>query len=319
MRALFVVDPLDRLDPGIDSRVGLMHAVQAGGDEVWVTGGDGLEVVDGRPRAWAAPVTLEPIQRLGGARWAVPDQWCKVGDPEPLGLADAAAVFVRTEPPVGRDYLAAAHVLDLMDRRRTALVNEPRGLRACSEHLVGLQFPDLVPPTVITARHDTIAAFLRDHGRIVLKPVDGFSGRGVFLLATGDLNLATIVETATEGGRRLVMAQPWLAGVAEGNKRLFVLDGQILGAAMRHLVPGDFRIRNPDGPAPVTERDRHVVERLRPMLRTHGLRLVGLDVIDDLLIEVNLTSVGALHKADALLGTTWCADVVERALTVPSW
>ncbi|NLG21012.1 MAG: glutathione synthase, partial [Actinomycetales bacterium] len=152
-----------------------------------------------------------------------------------------------------------------------------------------------------------------------LKPVDGFSGRGVFLLATGDLNLATIVETATEGGRRLVMAQPWLAGVAEGNKRLFVLDGQILGAAMRHLVPGDFRIRNPDGPAPVTERDRHVVERLRPMLRTHGLRLVGLDVIDDLLIEVNLTSVGALHKADALLGTTWCADVVERALTVPSW
>lgn len=320
MNVLFVVDPLVRLDVATDTSVGLMHAVQDSGNQPWITTTSDLEVADSRPRAWAAPVTLEPVVPDTGARWTVPDPWCKVGDHEPVDLTEVAAVFIRTEPPVDGDYLAMTHVLDLVDRDHKTLVNDPLGLRACSEHLLGLQHPDLVPPTVVTARHSTIAAFLDAHRRVVLKPVDGFSGRGAFLLVAGDPNLGAIVETATGRGRTAVMVQPWLDDVHDhGNKRLVILDGEILGAVGRHPVDGDFRIHDPDTPAEITARDLHLVDRLRPTLRAYGLRLVGLDVIGDYLIEVNVTSVGALRKADALLGTTWCDEVVDRVLHTRHW
>ena len=199
------------------------------------------------------------------------------------------------------------------------MVNSPGGLRACSEHLIGLSFPDLVPPTVVTASVETIRDFLAEHRRIVVKPVDGFSGRGVFLVSSSDPNLASIIETSTRSGTRAIVAQPYLAEVEAGNKRIYVLDGVAVGASLRHPVPGDFRIVSPDGPAELTTRDREIVQRLAPTLQAHGLRCVGLDVIGDHLIEVNVTSPGALRKADALLGTTYCSDLVEHVLTHPTW
>src|SRR3712207_3483154 len=115
------------------------------------------------------------------------------------------------------------------------------------------------------------------------------------------------------------MAQPYLAQVETGNKRIYVVDGVAVGATIRHPVPGDFRIVSPDGPVELTGRDLEIVGRLAPTLQRHGLRCVGLDVIGDHLIEVNVTSPGALRKADALLGTTYCADLVAHVLTHTTW
>ncbi len=319
MRTLFIVDPLDGLDASLDTSIGLMHAAQDLGVEVWATEARGLEVRDGRAVAWARALKLAPSTPEAGCRWTVPHPWYDAGPEELVRLDEVDAVFMRLEPPVDPDFLAATYVLDHVDPGSTAMVNAPGGLRACSEHLIGLSLPDLVPPTVVTARADTIRTFLAAHERIVLKPVDGFSGRGVFLLSQGDPNLASIIETSTHGGAHAVMAQPYLAQVESGNKRIYLLDGVAVGASIRHPVTGDFRIVSPDGPAELTARDLEIVERLAPTLREHGLRCVGLDVIGDHLIEVNVTSPGALRKADALLGTTYCADLVSHVLTHTSW
>jgi glutathione synthase len=265
MKVLFVIDPLDGLDVALDTSVGLMHAVQDKGDEVWVTEARQLEVLDGMATTHARPLTLMPAYPDGGCRWTVPDPWHVAGPEEGLPIA----------------------------------------------------FPDLAPPTVVTARPATVRAFTETVGTAVVKPVDGFSGRGVFVLTGGDPNLASILETVTARGSTTVVAQRYLPEVEHGNKRIHVLDGRPVGATVRYPVPGDFRIVSPDADADLTARDREICDRLLPTLRRHGLRMVGLDVIGDHLIEVNTTSPGALRKADSLLGTTYCADLVAHVLSHP--
>ena len=317
MRIAFVADPLESLDPSTDTTVGLMHAAQDRGAEVWATDVSRLEAVNGRARALARPVRLAPSRPAGGHLWAVADTWFTAGDPQRVWLDEMAAVFMRTEPPVDQAYTAATLILDLVDATRTALVNNPRGLRVCSEHLLPLRFPDLIPPTAVTADPHAIRAFLLQHGTAVVKPVDGFSGRGVVRLDRHDPNLASLIEISTCGGTRVVVVQRFLREVAEGNKRLFVVAGDPVGAVYRYPEAGDFRIGNPSAEAPVTARDREICARLAPTLRSHGIHVAGLDVIGPHLIEVNVTSVGALRKADALLGWTLCADLLDSVLPAP--
>jgi len=203
-------------------------------------------------------------------------------------------------------------VLDRVDPTRTLLVNDPRGVRVANEKLWALEHADLCPETLVTASADLIGDFLRKHQECVVKPIDGFSGHGVLRLGDQDPNAASIIELSTHGGHRQVVVQPWLERVRDGNKRLFVHDGEPVAAALRFPVEnGDFRIGMPARMVEVDDRDREICDRLRPGLRELGLFLVGLDVIDGLLIEVNVTSSGALRKCDQLLGSTLCADFVQ--------
>jgi glutathione synthase len=300
MRAVFVADPIPSLDPAVDTTLGLMSAALQWGAEVWATTVHDLEVIDGRPHAHAhavaAGLTLD-------------------GDPQRLSLDGASAIFMRTDPPVDQSYLNATLVLDLVDAGRTAMVNDPRGLRAVNEKLWVLQFPELVPETVVSARRDTVRAFVDLHGTAVAKPIDGYAGRGVVRLSAGDPNLPSLVELLTDNGSRAVVVQRYLSEVTEGNKRIFVLDGQPVGAVYRFPAGGDFRIGNPAEAAPVTARDREICSRIGPALVQAGLRMVGLDVIGRHLIEVNVTSPGALRKADALLGWSLCRDLIEHVFT----
>ena len=314
MRIAFVTDPLDRLDPSTDTSVGLMHAADGRDAEVWVTQAQSLEAVHGRARALARQVRLAPSRPAGDHRWTVAQPWYTAAEPQHVWLDDMAAVFMRTEPPVDQTYITATMILDLIDPARTPVINDPRGLRACSEHLLGLRFPDLCPPTVVTADERTIRAFLAEHGVAVVKPADGFSGREVLRLDRHDPNLASLIEISTRAGGRAVIVQRFLREVAAGNKRIFVVTGEPAGAVYRFPREGDFRIGDPAAEAPVTARDREICSRLAPTLRRHGIHLAGLDVIGSYLIEVNVTSVGALRKADALLGWTLCADLIDSVL-----
>ena len=314
MNIAFVADPLESLDASIDTTVGLMHAAQDRGATVWVTEAGQLEAVNGRARALARRVRLAPSKPAEGPLWTVSDPWFDAAEPRHVWLDDMAAVFVRTEPPVDAGYVTAMLILDLVDPARTAMVNDPRGIRACSEHLLPLRFPDLIPPTAVSADPRTLRAFLAEHGAAVVKPVDGFSGRGVLRLDRHDPNLASLIEIATDNGSRAVVVQRFLREVAAGNKRVFVIGGEPVGAVHRYPVAGDFRIGNPSAEAPITARDREICARLAPTLRAHGIHLAGLDVIGPHLIEVNVTSVGALRKADGLLGWTLCADLIAGVL-----
>ncbi|WP_431676594.1 glutathione synthase [Kitasatospora sp. KL5] len=313
MRIAFVTDPLDSLDPATDTSIGLMHAAQQRGAEVWATEAHLLEAVGHRPRARARRLRLAEH----GPEPAAARPWYRAGEPQNVRLDEMAAVFMRTEPPVDGTYLAAAFVLDLVDPDRTALVNDPRGLRLCSEHLFPLRFPDLTPPTTVTADPAAVRAFLRSHGTAVLKPVDGYAGRGVLRLDEHDPNLASLLELGTRNGTRAVVAQAFLPEVADGNKRIFLVDGEPVAAVHRYPADGDFRIGPPGAEAALTARDRQICARIGPELRRLGLRTAGLDVIGRHLIEVNVTSPGALRKADTLLGWSLCADLLDTVLRTP--
>jgi glutathione synthase len=315
VRIAFIADPLESLDPSIDTTVGLMQAAQSRGADVWVTEVGRLEAANGRARALARRVRLAPSRPAGGHLWAVEDPWFTADDPTRVWLDEMSAVFTRTEPPVDEAYTTATFVLDLVDPTRTVLVNDPRGLRGCSEHLVVLRFPDLIPPTLVTFDPQAIRSFLIQYGVAVVKPVDGFAGRGVLRLDRHDPNLASLLELSTAGATRAVIVQQYRREVTDGNKRIFVIAGEPVGAVHRYPATGDFRIGNPTDEAPITARDREICARLAPTLRANGIHLAGLDVIGPYLIEVNVTSVGALRKADALLGWTLCADLVDSVVS----
>ena len=317
MRIVFVTDPMDSLDPSIDTSVGLMHAAQDRDAEVWVTEACALEVLDGRARALARRVHLAPSSPAVAHCWTVADPWYAIAESKYIWLDESKAVLMRTNPPVDTAYLNATFVLDLVDPATTIMINDPRGLRLCNEKLYALSFPDLIPPTIVAADSAAIRAFLREHGSAVAKPIDGFAGRGVLRLDEGDPNLPSLIEISTCDGKRPVVVQTFLAQVAHGNKRLFLLDGEAVGAVYRYPSKGDFRIGNPSAEAPITERDRHICARLAPSLARDGLRMVGLDVIGEFLIETNVTSPGALRKADALFGWTLCSDLMEHVLNSP--
>ncbi len=239
-----------------------------------------LEAVDGRARCLATPLRLAPSVPTHGCRWTVPDPWYRAGAPARLWLDEAAAVFMRTEPPLDESFVTATLVLDLVDPARTALVNSPAGLRACSEHLLPLHFPDLVPATVVSADPAAVRAFVAEHRVVVAKPVDGFAGRGVLRLDRHDPNLASLVELVD---RRRHAGRDAAAVPARGRAR--ATSGCSCWTASRsapsHRFPadGDFRIGNPIAEAPVTDRDREICARLAPTLRRHGIHLAGLDVI----------------------------------------
>ncbi len=314
MKVAFVIDPLERLEPTVDTSVGLMHAAQDLGAEVWVTDAMALSAVGGRARARARLVALAPSRPGQGHRWTIEEPWFGVEASEHVWLDDMAAVFMRTDPPVDEAYLNATFILDLVDRRHTAMVNDPRGLRACNEKLYALRFPDLCPPTIVTSDAATILGFVGEHALTVVKPIDGYAGHGVLRLDENDPNLRSLIEVSTRDGRRAVVVQRYLDEVVDGNKRLFLLDGEPTAAVYRYPADGDFRIGNPTREAPVTDRDREICERIAPSLVRHGLRMVGLDVIGPWLIEINVTSPGALRKADALLGTSLCAELVATVI-----
>lgn len=316
MTALFVTDPLRGLDAGIDSSVGLMAATQEHCAAVWACEPEDLALVDGRLVARARRLTLRPHAASGDHRWLVESPWY---DEVECRLLDVAAeievVLLRPDPPVDPRYLRTTYLLEAAAHAGVRVVNDPAGVRQVQEKLFPLRFPDLCPATIVTADTEDAMAFLDAHGAAVVKPVDGFSGIDVWLLRAGDPNARSLVESATDRGRRHALVQEYLPAVAGGNKRLFLLDGEIVGAVDRVPSAADFRIGPPSAPAEPDAQDRAIVATLAPDLRRQGIALAGLDVIDGRLIEVNVTCPGGMHKTDALLGTDLSGQIVRRLLS----
>ncbi len=317
MNTLFVTDPLDGLLADIDASVGLMDACQAEGAAVWVCGPEELTASGGRLVARARRIELRPRRRGLDHRWQVDPVWYDVVDRAALDVAATCEVaWLRIDPPVDARYLHTTYLLDLAAEAGVRVVNHPAGVRALHEKLVALHLPDLCPATLVTSVATEIEAFVATYGAAVVKPVDGFAGTDVWLLEPGR-GCRALAESATAGGRH-VIAQEYLPSVTDGNKRLFLVDGEIVGAVLRRPSDGDFRIGPPVAAATVDEADRRIAEALTPRLVAHGIALAGLDVIDGRLIEVNVTCPGGMHKTDALLGTDLSGAIVRRLLTTCS-
>lgn len=314
MRVLFVTDPLRDLQADIDASVGLMAATQEQGTEVWICQPEALTVVDGRVRVTAVHIRVADRSRRGDHTWLVPATWWQTLECRDIDVAtETDLVLLRIDPPVDARYLHTTYLLDLVETNGGRVCNHPSGIRALHEKLVALRFPDLCPETVVTADPLTILDLVARAATVVVKPVDGFAGLDVWLLHD-DPGARSLAESATARGRRHVIAQAYLPGVERGNKRLFLLDGDVIGAVLRKPEKGDFRIGPPVAAADIDDDDRRIVAALAPLLLAHGIVLAGLDVIAGKLIEVNVTCPGGMSKTDALFGSDLSGAVMRRLL-----
>ncbi len=319
MRSIVIVaDPLDGLRPEHDSTVALMEEAQRRGHRLWVTTAERLGVRAGATVASCTQVEVIPVEPAPGGRLARPDWWRAAGEPRTFPLDDADAVLMRVDPPFDAAYLRATYLLDRIDPSRTLVLNAPSGLREANEKLFTLRFPDFIPETVVSADPAELAEVTRDWGRAVLKPTDAMAGRGVLLLRPDDVNLRSLLETATDHGRRHAIAQRWVAPGGE-DRRVVVVDGEPVGVLRRIAAADDFRCNLATGAraeaAPVTPEIRKICDAVAPHLRRLGILLAGLDLIGDRLIEVNVTSPTGFREIEALSGARPAAavlDLVER-------
>ena len=294
MRLLVILDPLDRLALAGDTSYALMLEAASRGWDVWTCQVEHLGLVGDDAIADAAPTIVTPA--------TTPADAFQVEARSERRLADFDVVMMRKDPPVDVGYLHATWILEHA-RGKTLLVNDPRGLRELNEHLAVLRFPELTPPTIVTRSADKLRAFQREQGgAIVVKPVDGYAGLGIFIVRDGDPNASSILETSTGAGARWTIAQRYLPEAVQGDKRIILADGEFVGAVLRVPASAEARGNLHVGGTPVAttldDRDRKIIAAVAPALRAHGQILVGLDVIGGMLTELNITSpTGVRHVA----------------------
>lgn len=307
MRCLFILDPLDRLHLAGDSTYALMLDAARRDWEIWTCQPIHLGLEHEDAIAEAQPTQVQLADSAAEA--------FRVAERTAIPLEAFAAVFMRKDPPVDVAYLQATWLLDRV-RGKTVLVNDPRGLRELNEHLAVLRFPELTPSTIVTSSARRLRQFLAEEGgAIVVKPVDGFGGLGVFLVREGDANTSSILETATRGGTTWTMAQRYLPEAVNGDKRILLAAGEPVGAVLRVPASNEARGNLHVGGRPVaTEIDAHdrsIIRTVAPLLAEYGQILVGLDVIGGRLTEINVTSPTGIRHIDALYGGNAAAPVLD--------
>jgi len=229
------------------------------------------------------------------------------GVPLDVDLSTLDAVFIRKDPPFDTAYLHLTQTLDLV-KHQTLVLNDPAGLRAANEKLFALRFSHLMPKTLVTREREALLEFTREvGGRAVLKPLDGAGGSGVVALTTGDKNARALTDLLTREGRDLAMVQEYRPEIESGDKRVLVLGGRLLGAILRVPRPDDLRANIHVGGrvqgTTLTSAEERLVTELGPALLSHGLYFVGLDLIGERLIEVNVTSPTGIQELGRLTGT----------------
>ena len=302
MRQLFVLDPLEQINPAKDSSAALMQAAQRAGDEVWASTPSDLIARGDEPLAMAVPVT--------------PDPWVGIGPCERQLLTGFDVIWMRKDPPVDEAYLYATHLLDVAERAGVRVLNRPSALRSWNEKLGALRFSRWMAPTLVAGRVSELTRFAQEQGEVVLKPLGGRAGLGVIRVNGQAPGLRALLELVTEQERLPVMAQAFLPAVSDGDKRILLVDGEPLGAVNRRPSDGEFRSNLAVGgqaeATELTERERRICSALAPALRAEGLFFVGIDVIGGMLSEINVTSPTGVREVERLMNQPLADQTIER-------
>ncbi len=290
------MDPIGSVNINGDSTFRIALEAQARGHSLFFYTPDKLAFVEGRVIARGYPITLR--REMGNH--------VSYGEEAEVDLADFDVVWLRQDPPFDMGYITTTHLLDLI-HPKTLVVNDPFWVRNCPEKLLVLRFPELIPPTMIARDLATIRAFKARHGDIILKPLYGNGGAGVFRLDPNDRNLASLHEMFTGINREPLIVQKFLPDVSNGDKRVILVDGEPVGAINRVPQSGETRSNMHAGGRPektgLTPRDLEICATIGPLLREYGQIFVGIDVIGDYLTEINVTSPTGIQELERFDGT----------------
>ncbi len=289
MNLLFVADPLESFKTTKDSTYAMMREAAARGHALlaceprqlrWQSGG--------RVVAAVREIALTGAEGDGHA-------WFEVRAQRELALAETGAVLMRKDPPFDSEYFYATHLLGQAEREGARVFNKPAALRDHPEKLAILEFPQFIAPTLVTREEAAIRAFHAEHRDIILKPLDGMGGMGIFRVGADGLNLGSIVETLNRHGTQTVMVQRFLPAITQGDKRVLVIGGEPVPFVLARIpqgteVRGNLAAGGKGVAQPLSRRDREIAQALGPVLAARGLLLVGLDIIGECVTEINVTS-----------------------------
>jgi glutathione synthase len=278
------MDPIASINPAGDSTFAMMLEAQARGHRIDYYVAQSLGLRDNVVSAEVAPITV--FDKPKGEHFAL-------GDFARVDLSTYDVVLMRQDPPFDMNYITISHILERL-HPKTFVVNPPAAVRNAPEKILVTEFPQLMPPTLVTRDRALIHAFRREHGNIILKPLYGNGGAGVFFLQEGDQNLASLIELFEQSFREPFMVQKYLPDVRKGDKRIIIVDGEPVGAINRVPADGEARSNMHVGGRPelidLTPRDREICATIGPALKERDMIFVGIDVIGDYLTEINVTS-----------------------------
>ncbi|MCC3253470.1 glutathione synthase [Xanthomonas campestris] len=292
-----VMDPIASIKIAKDTTFAMLLEAQRRDHRLHYVRPGGLSLHEGRAVAQVAPLSVGEDT----------SNWFTLGAFAELVFGPGQVVLMRKDPPVDAEFIYDTQVLAVAQRAGAQVVNDPQGLRDYNEKLAALLFPQCCPPTLVSRDAAALKAFVLAHGQAVLKPLDGMGGRSIFRSGTGDPNLNVILETLTDGGRKLTLAQRFIPDITAGDKRILLVDGEPVDYCLARIPQGDeFRGNLAAGGRgegrPLSERDRWIAAQVGPEMKRRGMRFVGLDVIGDYLTEVNVTSPTCVRELDAQFG-----------------
>jgi glutathione synthase len=297
------MDPIERINIRGDSTFALLLEAQTRAHALSYYTPDRMALRDGKVFATVRPLVVRDV--AGGDHFTL-------GEPRHVELSSFDVVLLRQDPPFDLAYISSTHMLDRI-HPKTLVVNDPSHVRNAPEKIFVTEFPDLMPPTLITRDLEAIKAFRAEYGDIVMKPLYGKGGEAVFRLQRDDLNFGSLYELFSTLFREPWVIQKFLPAVREGDKRIILVDGEFAGAVNRVPAADDLRSNMVRGGVPaateLTDRERHICERLGPALRQRGLIFVGIDVIGDFLTEINVTSPTGIRAVKNLGGPDIAAKI----------
>ena len=314
MKLLFVADPLESFKTYKDTTFAMMREAARRGHTLWA-----CETAD---LLWQRGGKVLAAQARCITLTGDVDNWFSVVAQADLALADTDAVLMRKDPPFDSEFFYATHLLSQAERDGARVFNSPAALRDHPEKLAILEFPQFIGPTLVTRSAAAIKAFHAEHGDIILKPLDGMGGMGIFRVGPDGLNLGSITETLNRNGAQTVMVQKYLPEIVAGDKRVLVIGGKPVPYCLARIpqgseIRGNLAAGGKGVAQPLSVRDREIAEALGPVLAARGLLLVGLDVIGDCLTEINDTSPTCFQEIQQQTGfdvPAMFVDALEAAL-----
>jgi glutathione synthase len=306
MKLAFVVDPLERLKAYKDSSIAMMREAARRGHEAHALEARSMFLREGAVRA--------PVRRL--ALRDDDDAWYSAEEERDAALAEFDLVLMRKDPPFDQEYYYATLLLDRVDAGGTRVVNNPRALRDWNEKLSILGFPSLIPPTLVASDMGRVHDFIDAYGDVVLKKLDGMGGTMIFRVKAGDVNRNVIVEAITDLGGRSIMAQRYVPEIAQGDKRVLVIDGRVFPQCLARIpkageTRGNLAAGGRGVAQPISRRDREIAETVGPELVKAGIVFAGLDVIGDSLTEINVTSPTCIVEIAEQTGCNAAIDLID--------